>query len=98
MRRAMKQALLDAQKALIAASVPSKLKSDKDKKVPFYYSVGGSADSRGEVLWDDAKKRAMTPAEGIEWLQRENEELKEKLQSERAKARDERESGRSNAT
>ena len=88
MRREMKQALLHAQKALIAASVPSKLKSDKDKKVPFYYSVGGSADSQGEVPWNDAEKRAFTPAEGIEWLQHENDQLKEKLRSERAKGRD----------
>ena len=52
------QALLDAQQALIAASVPSKLKSDKDKAIPLYHSVGGSADSRGEVPWNDTEKRA----------------------------------------
>ena len=90
MRREMKQALLNAQRALIAASVPSKLKSDKDKKVPFYYSVGGSADSQGDVPWNDAEKRALTVAEGIEWLQSTNEELKNKIQSERVKSRDQR--------
>ena len=73
MRRELKQAVLDTQWALLAAGCPKKLKSDRDKNVPSYYSVGGSADGRGEVPWNVAEKRAMTPAEGVEWLANERE-------------------------
>ena len=73
MRRELKQAVLDTQWALLAAGCPKKMKSDKDKNVPSYYSVGGSADGRGEVPWNVKEKRAMTPAEGVEWLANERD-------------------------
>ena len=65
---AMKKVCVDVQRALLEAGCPKKQKSDTDPAVPFYYSVGGSYSSRGQVPWNGALKRAMTPAEGVEWL------------------------------
>ena len=68
----MKKALLDVQKALIDAGCPKKLKSHEDNSVPFFYSCGGSYERQGHVPWSVAEKRALTPAEGVEWLAMRN--------------------------
>ena len=48
-------------------TLPTK-KSDQDEGIWFYYSAGGSANSRGDVPWNVAEKRALTPKECIEYF------------------------------
>ena len=73
------QTLMDTQRELLDAGVPKRQKSDKDPAVPFYYSVGGSADGQGVVPWNEECRRAMTPAEGVAWLAEERERKRARL-------------------
>ena len=72
---------------MLEVGCPKRLKSYQDPAVPFFYSVGGSWESQGQVPWNAVVKRAMTPAEGIEWLATELAEAKAALTRERASKR-----------
>ena len=75
------QTLMDTQRELLDAGVPKRQKSDKspDAQIPFYYSVGGSADGQGMVPWNKECGRAMTPAEGVAWLAEERARKRARL-------------------
>ena len=62
----MKTLLLEAKAAfLLEAGVPTRQETGKD----VLYRYGEHSWSRAEeVPWNMEEKRAMTPAEGIEWL------------------------------
>ena len=72
MRREMKTVLLATRSAMLEAGLPSKQKTDAH--VPTYFQTN-SWTSRQQTPWNDAAKRAMTPAEGIQWLATKNAQL-----------------------
>ena len=80
MRREMKTVLLATRSAMLRAGLPSKQKNDDN--VPTYFQANSWARLQ-QTPWNDAAKRAMTPAEGFGWfasrvaeLEAENAELK----------------------
>ena len=77
MRREMKGLMLDSQRAMLEAGLPKRVKADRD--VPFYYEHN-SWQNQAEVPWNEAARRALTPAEGIHLLaaQRDDEARKRK--------------------
>ena len=74
-RHEMKGLMLESQKAMLEAGLPKKLKRDED--IPHYYGCN-SWRKQGEVPWNEAEKRALTPAEGIQILVAERDEAKQK--------------------
>ena len=74
-RHEMKGLMLESQKAMLKAGLPKKLKRDED--IPHYYGCD-SWRKQAEVPWNEAEKRALTPAEGIQILVAERDEAKQK--------------------
>ena len=74
-RHEMKGLMLESQKAMLEAGLPKKLKRDED--IPHYYGCD-SWRKQAEVPWNEAEKRALTPAEGIQILVAERDEAKQK--------------------
>ena len=60
---------------LVYPGVPSKLKGDD--QVPYYY-MSGSWLKQDVIPWNAEEKRAMTPAEGVDWLIKEASRVKSK--------------------
>ena len=75
MRREMKDLMLQSQSAMLEAGLPKRWKPDRD--VPYYYGAN-SWQQQAEVPWNEAEKRALTPAEGIQILVAERNEAKQK--------------------
>ena len=71
----MKGLMLESQKAMLEANLPKRQKSDRD--IPYYYGAN-SWTNQGDVPWNEAEKRALTPAEGIQILVAERDEAKRK--------------------
>ena len=71
----MKGLMLESQKAMLEAGLPKKLKRDED--IPHYYGCD-SWRKQCDVPWNEAEKRALTPAEGIQILVAERDEAKRK--------------------
>jgi hypothetical protein len=65
MRSEMKNMMLASKAALLEVGVPKKQKNDKD--IPYWYGECSWA-SAADIPWNVDAKRAMTPAEGINWL------------------------------
>ena len=83
MRREMKDMMLDSQRAMLEAGLPKRQKRDDD--IPYYYGAN-SWQNQADVPWNEAEKRALTPAEGIQVLaaQRDEERQKRKAAEERS--------------
>ena len=75
-RNELKELVLQTLEALLAAGVPSRQKSDKD--IPQYYARKPWASS-DVVPWNVGERRAMTPAEGVEWLAASKLEAEQRL-------------------
>ena len=77
MRHEMKGLLLESQSAMLEAGLPKKRKRDTD--IPFYYGAN-SWQNQAECPWNEAEKRALTPAEAIQILAAQRDEERRKRQ------------------
>ena len=75
MRREMKGLMLEAQSAMLEAGLPKRQKRDDD--IPYYYGAN-SWQNQADVPWNEAEKRALTPAEGIQILTAQRDEVTRK--------------------
>ena len=74
-RRQLQALVTEAATALIEADVPTVELSDE--QTPFYYSSNSWEDAE-EVPWNPETGAPMTLAEGIRWIQRNNEKPKKR--------------------
>ena len=77
----MKSLLLATRHALTDAGVPTKQKSDA--VIPQFYACN-SWEGQSVVPWNEAEKRVLYPAEGIEWLASQGVAAAETIQALRA--------------
>ena len=80
-RHEMKSLLLATRHALTDAGVPTKQKSDA--VIPQFYACN-SWEGQSVVPWNEAEKRVLYPAEGIEWLAAQGVAAAETIQALRA--------------
>ena len=73
MRHEMKALLLETQSAMLEAGLPKRRKPDKE--IPFYYGTN-SWQNQGDCPWNEAERRALTPAEGIRVLMAQRDEAR----------------------
>ena len=74
-RRQLQALVTEAATALIEADVPTVKLSDE--QMPFYYSSNSWEDAE-EVPWNPETGAPMTLAEGIRWIQRNNQKPKKR--------------------
>ena len=81
MRHEMKALLLETQSAMLEAGLPKRRKPDKE--IPFYYGTN-SWQNQGDCPWNEAERRALTPAEGIRVLMAQRDEARAEAKAAKA--------------